>query len=211
MVELMHGPVSLSFTDVSEHSHEIGLANLPYTKRGRKAAAEAGGRRTRSRTAMEAASSPAPESQSPMGPPTSTSAAQPAAAPPGNPVAGPSAMSVQPTVAPQSTALGAHVQTAQQQQPQQPTFEAAIMGIAPPAQPPAPPDLTQERWDRMSVLFQAIRDNARNFEYPAPSVAALESVLVRLYLESPMGGGASHVYNVANDLTSTHAGSMNGG
>ena len=40
----------------------------------------------------------------------------------------------------------------------------------------------------MSVLFQGIRENARNFEYPAPSVAALESVLIRLYLESPMGG-----------------------
>lgn len=210
MVEFVHGPISLLHTDVSEHSHEIGIANLPYTKRGRKAAAEAGGRRTRSRTAMEAASSPAPESESPMGAPASTSTAQAAAAPPGNAVAGTSAMPVQPAVAPQSTALGAHVQTPQQQ-PQQPTFEAAIMGIAPPAQPPAPPDLTQERWDRMSVLFQAIRDNARNFEYPAPSVAALESVLVRLYLESPMGGGASGGYNVANDLTSTHAGSMNGG
>lgn len=40
----------------------------------------------------------------------------------------------------------------------------------------------------MNVLFQGIRENARNFEYPAPSVAALESVLIRLYLESPMGG-----------------------
>ena len=50
-------------------------------------------------------------------------------------------------------------------------------------------DLNQERWERMNVLFQGIRNNARNFEFPGPSVAALESVLIRLYLESPMGGG----------------------
>lgn len=49
-------------------------------------------------------------------------------------------------------------------------------------------DLSQERWDRMSVLFGSIRDHARDFEYPPPSIAALESVLIRLYLESPMGG-----------------------
>ncbi|TDL28243.1 hypothetical protein BD410DRAFT_782219 [Rickenella mellea] len=52
--------------------------------------------------------------------------------------------------------------------------------------PPQPAILEHERWDRMSVLFQSIRENARSFEYPSPSVAALESVLVRLYLESPI-------------------------
>ena len=41
----------------------------------------------------------------------------------------------------------------------------------------------------MGVLFQSIREHARSFEFPAPSVAALESVLIRLYLESPIGGG----------------------
>ena len=39
----------------------------------------------------------------------------------------------------------------------------------------------------MSVLFGSIRDHARTFEYPSPSVVALESVLIRLYLESPVG------------------------
>jgi hypothetical protein len=44
-----------------------------------------------------------------------------------------------------------------------------------------------DRWDRMSVLYNHIREHARNgFEYPIPSVAALESVLIRLYLESPV-------------------------
>lgn len=40
----------------------------------------------------------------------------------------------------------------------------------------------------MSVLFDSIRTHARSIEYPGPSVAALESVLIRLYLESPVGG-----------------------
>jgi hypothetical protein len=48
---------------------------------------------------------------------------------------------------------------------------------------------SQERWDRMSVLFESIRTHARTYEYPGPSVVALESVLIRLYLESPVGGG----------------------
>lgn len=49
---------------------------------------------------------------------------------------------------------------------------------------------SQERWDRLEVLFQSVRNNARGgYEYPGPSVVALESVLVRLYLESPMRGG----------------------
>lgn len=51
---------------------------------------------------------------------------------------------------------------------------------------PAP--LSQnEQWERMSVLFTSIREHARAYEYPTPSVVALESVLIRLYLESPMG------------------------
>lgn len=42
----------------------------------------------------------------------------------------------------------------------------------------------------MSVLFDSIRTHARAYEYPGPSVVALESVLIRLYLESPVGGVA---------------------
>lgn len=51
---------------------------------------------------------------------------------------------------------------------------------------PAPP-AQNEQWERMSVLFNSIREHARAYDYPAPSVVALESVLIRLYLESPMG------------------------
>lgn len=45
----------------------------------------------------------------------------------------------------------------------------------------------QEQWDRMSVLFNAIREHARTYDYPVASAVALESVLIRLYLESPVG------------------------
>jgi hypothetical protein len=48
----------------------------------------------------------------------------------------------------------------------------------------------QERWERMSVLYNSIREHARGFEYPGPSIAALESILIRLYLESPIGTAA---------------------
>ncbi len=54
------------------------------------------------------------------------------------------------------------------------------------------PDVSQDRWDRLDVLFQSIRGHARNgYEYPTPSIAALESVLIRLYLESPVRGGGA--------------------
>ena len=52
--------------------------------------------------------------------------------------------------------------------------------------------MERERWDRMDVLYQSIRNNARQFEYPAASVAALESVLVRMYFESPLSAPAPH-------------------
>jgi len=52
--------------------------------------------------------------------------------------------------------------------------------------------MERERWDRMDVLYQSIRNNARQFEYPAASVAALESVLVRMYFESPIPAPNQH-------------------
>ncbi|KAF9056586.1 hypothetical protein BJ165DRAFT_540793 [Panaeolus papilionaceus] len=150
---------------ISQHSHPIGLANLPYTRRGRKVAVQQEKERTRSKGA-----------------------------------------SVDPSTAP-STNGSANVIPSQlpPQQPQS-SFGAAVSMIAPlpgqqPFQPPPPqqypftptappPALTnmvaQDRWDNMGTLFQAIRDHARGFEYPSPSVAALEAVLIRLYLESPM-------------------------
>ncbi len=83
------------------------------------------------------------------------------------------------------------------------------MLVAPhqPQLPQAHLDLTQERWERMSVLFQGIREHARNFEFPAPSVAALESVLIRLYLEAPVINGGMFLVSKTNcTLTSTTQG-----
>jgi hypothetical protein len=51
------------------------------------------------------------------------------------------------------------------------------------------PSQAQDRWENMATLFTTIREHARSFEYPSASVAALETVLIRLYLESPMGVG----------------------
>jgi len=41
----------------------------------------------------------------------------------------------------------------------------------------------------MTTLFHSIRDHARAYEYPAVSVAALETILIRMYLESPVNVG----------------------
>lgn len=67
----------------------------------------------------------------------------------------------------------------QQQQPQQHQY-APLAGHQ---------SISHERWENMATLFHTIRDHARAFEYPTASVAALETVLIRLYLESPMGVG----------------------
>lgn len=44
----------------------------------------------------------------------------------------------------------------------------------------------------MAVLFESVRNRSRTFNYPSPSVAALEAVLIRLYLESPLGAPPSN-------------------
>jgi hypothetical protein len=70
----------------------------------------------------------------------------------------------------------------------------SISMIAPlPHLPPAPSMLStqaledaEERWNRIAVLFQSVRERARSFSFPADSVHALESVLIRMYLESPI-------------------------
>ncbi|KAH9858063.1 hypothetical protein C2E23DRAFT_865038 [Lenzites betulinus] len=165
---------------VSEHSHEIGPANFPFTKRGRKAQADMDARNTsvrpRGRPRKDRDSN-TPASASP----SSASFMDDSQ----NALAGPSSA---------STSMVQDVPSSPDEMPPPPqTFQAAISMLAPlpQAQPLQAPsvDVTQERWDRMGILFQSIRDHARTFEFPVPSVAALESVLIRLYLESPIGGG----------------------
>ncbi|THH19031.1 hypothetical protein EW146_g2060 [Bondarzewia mesenterica] len=166
---------------VSQHSHEVGLANLPYTRRGRRAAAagadpEAG--------LAESSSTPQPNA--------STSSISHALTP-------------APPIQYASTPLQSGGSPPMRAQPPQhpngfspyPHFPSMSMPAPPglgtlPAQPPAPVDQTdrgrmeRERWDRLETLFLGIRGHARHFEYPPPSVAALESVLMRMYFESPV-------------------------
>lgn len=154
---------------VSEHSHPVGPANLPFTRRGRRAAVEAEKAKSKRQTAPPAGSDTTP--------PTNSAPAQAPVPPP--------------------------------QQPPMPGFPAATPlpnlphpfphYAAPPGVTPSYPPLPvvtagpqahpvqQEQWDRMSVLFNAIREHARTYDYPVASAVALESVLIRLYLESPVG------------------------
>ncbi|KAI9065862.1 hypothetical protein FKP32DRAFT_1590183 [Trametes sanguinea] len=169
---------------ISEHSHEIGPANLPYTKRGRKAQAQMEARtaseRPRGRPRKDR------ESETPSASPSSASFMDNMQAQ--SPIAGPSTASASASMN-QAMSSSPEVHTPQQ------TFQSAISMLAPlpPAGQMQQPsvDVNQDRWDRMGVLFQSIRDHARTFEFPSPSVAALESVLIRLYLESPIGGGSA--------------------
>jgi hypothetical protein len=67
-----------------------------------------------------------------------------------------------------------------------PPFPISVPSAAPTISGNDRARMERERWDRMDVLYQNIRTNTRQFEYPAASVAALESVLVRMYFESPI-------------------------
>ncbi|KZT30872.1 hypothetical protein NEOLEDRAFT_1047080, partial [Neolentinus lepideus HHB14362 ss-1] len=152
-----------------EHSHEIGLANLPFTRRGRRAQVEweKDHRNRKGRPPTNSKDAAASRSPSEL------------TSPPENGVAGPSmsisyqpSQSVQPVIA----------------QTQQNRLAQTISMLAPLPQFPIPtvPADTVERWDRMGTLFNTVKDHARTFQYPEASVAALEGVLIRLYLESPL-------------------------
>jgi len=154
---------------ISQHSHEIGLANLPFTRRGRKAVVQQEKERGRNKSVVnttdqehQIASSSNPPSAigvpaNQLGVASYTSAVSMIAPLPGQTYPNPQPYGFQPTM---------H------------TYPA----VQPQQNPPG-----QERWDNMSTLFQTVREHARSFEYPPASVAALETVLIRLYLESPMG------------------------
>lgn len=155
--------------DISQHSHEIGLANLPFTRRGRKAAVQQEKERGRNRSV------------------TTTDQDQQMASSSDPPPALGAQPSNQQSVSSFSSAVSmlAPLPGQTYSNPQPYAFQPA-MHTYPPVQPPQQTH-PQERWDNMATLFQTVRDHARAFEYPPASVAALETVLIRLYLESPMG------------------------
>jgi hypothetical protein len=155
---------------MSQHSHEIGPANLPFTRRGRKAAVQ----REKDRSQKESSSA------DPSTPTPAIGAAT-------NAVAGPSSGIQSGNMFASAVSMLAPLpgQPHYQQQPPPPVY-----GYPPVPQSYGPPQVhpTHDRWQNMATLFHSVRENARGFEYPAVSVAALESILIRLYLESPPVG-----------------------
>jgi hypothetical protein len=182
----------LEFADVSQHSHEIGLPNLPYTRRGRRAQAAAKSTVVGPDPSMPPASPS--QSEGPYLEPNQTTGQ----------------MAAQPDLSPAYSSPYPHFPSMSMPLPQglggvislpgpssastpapvpAPTPAPLPFPVPSPAQAVAANDrerMERERWDRMDVLYQSIRSNARQFEYPAASVAALESVLVRMYFESPI-------------------------
>ncbi|KAL0578491.1 hypothetical protein V5O48_003484 [Marasmius crinis-equi] len=152
---------------VSQHSHEVGLANLPFTRRGRKAAAEQKGTRKRRHSNDDAPADAAAQLQPQSQPNASFSSAVSMLAP----------LPAQPPPPP-----AAHYPPAPPP-PGQPFFQHPYPYQ--PQPPPPAPAVGQERWQNMETLFHSIREHARTYAYPVASVAALESVLIRLFLESP--------------------------
>ncbi|KAG6879865.1 hypothetical protein C0992_010534 [Termitomyces sp. T32_za158] len=159
----------------SKHSHEIGPANLPFTRKGRKAAQAAAKESQRESVSPNASTTPAPTTS-----PTTTVVEPSSSSAPQQQPANNVFSSVQ-MIAPLPG------------QPQSLYAPPQPMPYPPPPQfvpPPVHPGISQDRWENMATLFQSVREHARVYEYPSVSVAALETVLIRLYLESPIPLGA---------------------
>ncbi|KAF9502440.1 hypothetical protein BDN71DRAFT_40397 [Pleurotus eryngii] len=182
---------------MSQHSHEVGLANLPFTRRGRKAATTEEKERSRKHFRPQ---DDASNTLSPTPAPDPQNAPAPLPPPPvqnhapvhnHNAIAGPSNIQQPAATYPAAVSALAPLPSQPSYQPQQATYQQ-------PAHQPYPQHThvdsnatRQDRWDNMSTLFNSVREHARNFAYPAVSVAALETILIRLYLESPVGSIAS--------------------
>jgi hypothetical protein len=192
--------LTLELADVSQHSHEIGHVNLPFTRRGRRAQAAS--------KAAVAGSNPSVPPASPSQPGVSCLQPNQTTGQVGAPIR------TQPEITQAFSSSYPHFPSMSMPIPQ---GFGAVTQLPATSSAPAPPPVSvpaltptptphpfpvpspnqpvvtderermeRERWDRMDVLYQNIRNNARQFEYPAASVAALESVLVRMYFESPI-------------------------
>jgi hypothetical protein len=153
--------------DISQHSHEVGMANLPYTRRGRKAAVQQEKDRGRKSVVASDAEHQAMTSSISVG---------------AQPQSNHSVSSFNSAVSMLAPLPQAFPQPQAAPQPYNyqasPQYAPVHAGSS---------SLPNERWDNMATLFQTIREHARVFEYPPASVAALETIVIRLYLESPMG------------------------
>ncbi|KAJ3985231.1 hypothetical protein F5890DRAFT_1178135 [Lentinula detonsa] len=171
----------------SQHSHEIGPANLPFTRRGRRAAAEADKNKSNkhirfandNNNSADDASTSAPIAGPSTVPQTSTSNYS-------------SAVSM---IAPLPTSQNSYQPTPPQSYNYQTHYQYATPAPAPAPVPPPPAQnsdaFSHDRWANMETLFQSVREHARTFAYPSASVAVLETVLIRLFLESPSQPGLS--------------------
>ena len=183
--------------DVSQHSHDIGLVNLPFTRRGRRAQAASKGAVAGSNSSVPPPS-PSQSGRSCLQPNQSTGQVG-------------TSMRTQTEITHTFSSSYPHFPSMSMPIPQgfgaatplPATSSAPAPPVPVPATTPVPhpfpvpsPNqvvatnererMERERWERMDVLYQNIRNNARQFEYPVASVAALESVLVRMYFESPI-------------------------
>ncbi|KAJ7751263.1 hypothetical protein DFH07DRAFT_826705 [Mycena maculata] len=164
---------------ISQHSHEIGLANLPFTRRGRKAAVqqEKDKDKDKSRKQPKLSHGTSPGSANAT---ASTSAPQ--------------------TTEQFSSAISMLAPLpGQTMYTQQPTLQQYAYAQPPPAVPAGAVSLSHDRWENMATLFESVRGHARTFEYPTASVAALETVLIRLYLESPVTMGSQNLLQNGSD------------
>ncbi|KAJ7631182.1 hypothetical protein FB45DRAFT_917749 [Roridomyces roridus] len=172
---------------VSQHSHETGLANLPFTRRGRKAAAQ-----QEKETGSSRKQAKVNHGASPGGSGAAAAAVIPDTAPQdvtGNQATEQQQMNAISMLAPLPP------QPVYNQQPHYPNVP-----YAPPVVPAAPSasSLSHDRWENMATLFETARGHARTFEFPMASVAALESILIRLYLESPVAGPSAPMFAPPN-------------
>ncbi|KAK2461586.1 hypothetical protein APHAL10511_006049 [Amanita phalloides] len=162
----------------SQHSHPVGLANLPFTRKGRKAAAlQEKERRSRSTNVPDDhMHTPIPEPPS-ADPETNTT---------NQSIVPQAPIQSQPHATP-TTAATMVSPTATQNSYQQAPSTAYVYSNPMAAHSYVQThNLPHDRWENMTTLFHSVRENARTFEYPSVSVAALESILIRMYLESPM-------------------------
>ncbi|KAI9512571.1 hypothetical protein F5148DRAFT_1162566 [Russula earlei] len=162
---------------VSQHSHETGLANLPFTRRGRRAQAAAKSTPADPNPSGSQASQSHPGAPSPPRDLTAGQVAAPLRA--AQPEPTPAFSSPYPHFPSMSMPLPHGLGSILPLPFPMPSANQAVVGSD-------RERMERERWDRLDVLYQSIRSNARQFEYPAASVAALESVLVRMYFESPI-------------------------
>lgn len=141
-------------TDNDQHSHEIGEANLMFTKKGRRAAQEAEH-------------------------PTSTKKKRKDEDRDHGANGVTSASNTTGTFTAHSAPLPNIYAQAQAQVQAQPAVQAPIV-------PEAPSVAAQERWDRLTNIFNMVRDGGRLIQYSEGNMATLETCLLRLYTEIPV-------------------------